>query len=477
MVIGLALKGDPYDGASGSNSVHAEMTVAVIGCGYVGSVVAAGLAYAGQRVTGIEIDPDRLVHLREGRISFYEPDLEKLIRRGIAEGQLSFTGTPDGVAGADVVFVCVDAPAGDDGAADLSHVAAAVASVAEHLRPGQVLVSKSTLPAGGSAWMEKRLADLGVVGCPVVVNPEFLREGAAVGDFLHPDRIVLGGEPGAVAQVRRVLEPILTQAFETGRRERRPELVLTDRASAEVLKHAANAFLASRVSLINEIAEVCVAVGADVRVVAEAVGLDARIGPSFLEAGLGWGGSCFGKDLEVFGALARSHGVEPTLTDAIRASNYAHRDWVVRMIQQELGGLEGRRIGLLGLAFKPGTSDLRDSPAVDLAERLIAAGASVCAHDPAVATAPGVEGLAQCADVGAVAWRADAVVLATEWPEFVNADLEHVATLMEGDLLVDLRNAWDARRVAAAGLRHVGVGILPPPDDDTGFEREAVGHG
>ncbi len=456
--------------------MHAELAVAVVGCGYVGSVAAAGLAAVGHDVVGIEIDPHRLEGLREGRLSFYEPDLDKLIREGLGEGRLRFSASAADAAGAGVVFICVDAPVGEDGGADLRQVGSAVDALVPHLHPGQVLVSKSTLPAGGAAWIEARLAAHGVTGCPVVVNPEFLREGAAVGDFLHPDRVVLGGEPGAVAIVRRVYAPILSQAFDGGRRDHRPELLLTDRTSAEVLKHAANAFLASRVSLINEIAEVCAAVGADVNDVAAAVGLDPRIGPDFLRAGLGWGGSCFGKDLELFAELARRHGVEPTMIDAIRATNYAHREWAVELLGRELGGLRHRRIGLLGLAFKPGTSDVRDSPAVDLAARLVAAGAAVCAFDPEVGETVDVPGLNYGADMGAAAWGADALVLATEWPEFVNADLEQVGLLMEGDLLVDLRNAWDPRRVAAAGLRHVRVGIPPPPDDEIGFEREAVGH-
>ncbi len=456
--------------------MHSDVAIAVIGCGYVGSVVSAGLAYVGHTVAGIEIDADRVAGLQEGRLSFYEPGLEKLIRHGIHEGRLTFTSSAAAAAGAGLVFICVDAPVGEDGGADLSQVGSAVDSLAPYLNPGQVLVSKSTLPAGSAAWIEERLAGHGVSGCPVVVNPEFLREGAAVGDFLHPDRIVLGGDSGAAAIVRRAYAPILTQSFEGGRKDHCPEVMLTDRASAEVLKHAANAFLASRVSLINEIAEVCAAVGADVTAVAEAVGLDPRIGPEFMQAGLGWGGSCFGKDLDLFAELARRHGVEPTMIEAIRGANYAHRAWVVRLLERELGGLQSRRIGLLGLAFKPGTSDVRDSPAVDLAARLIAAGAVVCAYDPEVGAEAHVPGLGVCADMGAAAWAADALVLATDWPEFVHVDLEHVAVMMEGDLLVDLRNAWDPLAVAEAGLRHVGVGVPPPPDDDIGFEREAMGN-
>ncbi len=454
-----------------------DVAIAVIGCGYVGSVVAAGMAHVGHIVVGVEIDPARLAGLQDGRLSFYEPDAEKLIREGIAAERLSFTSSAAAAAGASIVFVCVDAPVADDGGADLRYVASAVDAVAPHLRPGQVLVSKSTLPAGGAAWIEERLARHGVTGCPVVVNPEFLREGAAVGDFLHPDRIVVGGDPGAAAVLRMAYAPILAQTFGGGRKDACPDYLVTDRVSAEVLKHAANAFLASRVSLINEIAEVCAAVGADVTAVAEAVGLDPRIGPAYLQAGPGWGGSCFGKDLDLFADLARRHGVEPTMLSAIRRANHAHRAWVVDQLEWNLRGLRGKRIGLLGLAFKPGTSDVRDSPAVDLAARLLAAGATVCAYDPEVVDGIDLPGLNHCTTMNAASWGADALVLATDWPEFVHADLEQFAVMMEGDLLVDLRNAWDSRRAAAAGLRHVGVGIPPPPEGEAPINREAVGHG
>ena len=439
--------------------------VAVVGSGYVGTVVAACMASVGHRTIGVEVDEAKLNELAAGRAPFYEPGLERLLSDQVASGRLTFTSNyAEALAEAGVVFLCVGTPSTEDGRSDMAFVEAAAHSIGLVIRPDHVLVTKSTVPIGSGNWLASLVEDAhheagGDVGAVrIVSNPEFLREGSAIEDFLYPDRVVLGGsEPAAIDQVAELYRPILEQSFDEGRDDVVPELVVTDLPTAETIKYAANAFLATKISFINEIARMCDAVGASVTDVATAIGLDRRIGPSFLGAGVGWGGSCFRKDLSALSVTARDHGIVPAILDAVIATNDAQVGHVIQKLQRHLGILRGRRIALLGLAFKPGTDDLRDAPSLRLASQLIELGSKVKAFDPIVADVE-MSGLATATDAYQLAERADAVVLVTDWPEFVDIDLVKLAAAMRGNLLLDGRNALDPMAVEAAGLIYEGIG-------------------
>lgn len=440
--------------------------VSVIGSGYVGTVVAVCLAWLGREVVAVESDSRRLHTLRRGDVPFHEPELDRLLGEALAAGTLRFTDDmSDALEHSEVVFLCVGTPLGADGHADMTAVRAAAAAIGENLISPHVLVTKSTVPIGTGRWLESLVEDAYGGGDPietllsVVSCPEFLREGSAVADFLHPDRVVLGGDdPPALEEVVAVYEPVLSQEFPGGRGDRRPALVRTGLVTAETVKYAANAFLATKISFINEMASICELVGADVAEVSTAIGLDSRIGPAFLGAGAGWGGSCFGKDLSELINTASDHGHEPRLLRAAVDVNTAQRCVVVDKLRRHLKTLQGRRIALLGLAFKPGTDDLRDAPAVDVARRLIDAGARVTAHDPCVESVPGLAALHHADDVMAAVDRADAVVLMTEWPEYTSTDWGSVRAALRGDLVVDGRNALDPDTVSGAGLRYEAIG-------------------
>jgi UDPglucose 6-dehydrogenase len=437
--------------------------VAVVGTGYVGTVVAACFSLIGRTVVGVEIDPAKLEQLRSGTAPFYEPGLDELLREQVASGRLTFTDDM-GMAldGAEVVFLAVGTPTGKDGHPDMSFVAAAAKALGPHIRDGMALVTKSTVPIGSGAWLGSIIEESHetTVDFAVVSNPEFLREGTAIDDFLHPDRVVIGSKSReAIELVTEAYRPILDQTFRGGRPDTvRPNLVTTGLATAETIKYAANAFLATKISYINEISQICEKVGADVTEVAHAIGLDQRIGDKFLNAGVGWGGSCFGKDLDALAAIARDYGLSPEMLDAVREVNRRQRLHVVDKLQLHLKTLRGRRIALFGLAFKPGTDDLRDAPSIDIARRLVELGATVLGYDPIVKEVPGFPELRTTSDAFEAAERADAVVVVTEWPEFDEIDLERLAEVMRGDLFFDGRNAIDSTRVRAAGLRYEGIG-------------------
>ncbi len=439
--------------------------IAVIGTGYVGTVTATSFAWLGHDVVGVDVDPVRVGQLAAGQTPLFEPGLDELLTEAIGTGRLSFTvDAPAAVAAADVVFLCVGTPPGAGGLPDLSQVESAVTSLAPHLAPGAVIVNKSTVPVGSGNWVrtvvEEALPRDVTPDFHVVSNPEFLREGAAIEDFLHPDRIVLGGENGSPARVAELYAAVLERSFPGARPSPRPELIVTDLASAEMVKYAANAFLASKISFANEIAAICELVGADARRVLPAIGADARIGPRFLQHGLGWGGSCFGKDVAALIATAADYGYHASMLRSAVEVNTSQRAAVIRKLQSALKVLKGRRIAVLGLAFKPGTDDLRDAPSLDLIRRLRAAGAVVSAYDPIVKTLPDADGagVRHGTDPYDAAARADAVLLVTEWDEFADLDLSALATVMSGDLVVDGRGSVDTVAAAAAGLRVIGFG-------------------
>jgi nucleotide sugar dehydrogenase len=335
--------------------------------------------------------------------------------------------------------------------------------LAPYLRADAVIINKSTVPVGSGNWtrtiLEDALQENRELSFHVVSNPEFLREACAIDDFLYPDRIVLGGAPADVGRVAELYAPVLDQTFDGGRRGRGPSLITTDLASAEMVKYAANAFLATKISFANEMAQMCELFGADVRQVLPAVGADHRVGTAFLNAGIGWGGSCFGKDIAALISTGQEYGYTPSMLQATVEVNKAQLSSAVCKLQRELHILKGRRIALLGLTFKPGTDDLRDAPALELARRLLAAGAVVSAFDPVVKTLPEeFDAIRLTRDAYDAADRADAVVVTTEWPEFRHIDPAGLHQAMRGDLVIDGRNCLPQTNFAGSGLRLIGFG-------------------
>jgi nucleotide sugar dehydrogenase len=403
--------------------------------------------------------------LQQGKAPFFETGLDQLLSDGVAAGRLEFTDDPDYAIGdAEVVFLCVGTPSLPDGRPDMTWVRAAAATVAASVRGPIVLVTKSTVPVGSGQWLMSVIEDAlppalrHTFPVSVVSNPEFLRQGSAVTDFLHPERVVIGGDDAAALdQVAALYEPIVQQRF-SGGNGHRPPLIRTSLATAETIKYAANAFLATKISFANELANICERVGADISGVAIAVGLDARIGPRFLDAGIGWGGSCFGKDLSALVSTAEEHGYDAPLLRASAQVNARQRARVVEKLQLHLNSLRGRRIGVLGLAFKPGTDDLRDAPGIDIIQELVGRGCFVTAHDPVVQHLPSLPGVRLVHDALEVADRADAVILMTEWPEYVGLDLVNLRARMRGDLLFDGRQVFAPETVSAAGLRYEAIG-------------------
>jgi UDPglucose 6-dehydrogenase len=434
-----------------------DVRISVIGCGYLGATHAAAMAELGFEVLGVDIDAAKLEALAQGSVPFFEPGLEPLLKTHVDSGRLRFsTSLAEAGAFADVHFVCVNTPqrAGSQ-AADVSFVDAAFAGLAPHLREGAVVVGKSTVPVGTAARLAELVAGLAVDGVDVAWNPEFLREGKAVADTLHPDRLVFGTPS---ARVEAVLREVYATPIGAG-----TPVIVTDLATAELVKVSANAFLATKISYINAIAEVCDAVGADVTVLADAIGLDTRIGRGFLNAGLGFGGGCLPKDIRAFAARAGELGVSSTvaLLREVDEINMRQRQRVVDMATAQLGGsLLGRRVAVLGCAFKPETDDVRDSPALNVAAALHLKGAQVTVYDPeAVPTARRMFPTLGYAD----AWEqaatgADVVLVLTEWSELTTLDPEAVGAVVSARNLVDGRNCLDAARWRAAGWTVAGIG-------------------
>jgi UDPglucose 6-dehydrogenase len=439
--------------------------IAVVGSGYVGTVAAACLAHVGHEVVGIEANPAKLESLRAGRAPFFEPGLDALLQSGLASGRLTFShDLPAVLHRADLVLVCVGTPGRPDGRPDMTAVEQVARTIGANLRRPCVVVTKSTVPIGTGRWLasvieeSRQEAGLPPADLAVVSNPEFLREGAAVNDFLHPDRVVLGGDDEAALDlVTEMYRPVLNQSFPGGRNIE-VAILRTGLATAEMTKYASNAFLATKVSFANEMAHLCELVGADITEVTTGMGLDGRIGGQFLDAGLGWGGSCFGKDVAALIATAHEYDYKPRLLEASVGVNEDQRNLVVTELLRHLKTIRGARVAILGLSFKPGTDDVRDSPAVDVARRLVRREAFVSAFDPMVSHLPDDPQIRIAPDaLGAVA-GADAVVVATDWPQFLTLDLEQLAQRMRGDLFFDGRNLFDPASVARARLRYAGIG-------------------
>ncbi|MGH6783687.1 MAG: UDP-glucose dehydrogenase family protein, partial [Sphingomicrobium sp.] len=427
------------------------MQIAMIGTGYVGLVSGACFADFGHHVRCIDKDAGKIGGLLAGKMPIWEPGLEALVTANVERGRLAFTtDLAAGVEGAEAIFIAVGTPARrGDGYADLTYVFDAVRELAKVIRPGTVVVTKSTVPVGTGDQIEAILKEEGVTGVSVASNPEFLREGAAIADFKHPDRIVVGAEDdGAREALKEIYRPLFLN---------RAPILMTGRRTAELTKYAANAFLAVKISFINEVANLCEAVDADVQDVARGIGLDNRIGAKFLHAGPGYGGSCFPKDTLALLQTAEAAGVDQRIVRTTVAVNDDRKAAMAARVADALGGkLKGKKIAVLGLAFKPNTDDMRDAPSIPLIEGLQAGGASVAAFDPvAVEQAEKVfTGVEFAADAYAAANNADALVIVTEWDEFRALDLARLAKEMRGKMLVDLRNVYDRSEAERAGLQY-----------------------
>ena len=439
--------------------------IAVVGSGYVGTVVAACFAHLGHDVVGLEVDRHKLATLREGSAPFYEPGLEDLLAAGTQNGLLRFTDSyREAMASSDVVFICVGTPPNPDGTPNLRYIHAVASSVASTIEHYHILVNKSTVPIGTGQWLAAELRKhVNSELFSVVSNPEFLREGNAVHDFLHPERVIVGSDDAqAVETLAEIYGPILEQRLPGIAPGEPVPLLRTSMPTAEMAKYASNAFLATKISFINEIAQLCEVVGADVTEVAHAMGLDPRIGDQFLGAGLGWGGSCLGKDVGAVISAADDHGYRARILEAVLAVNRAQPELAVQHLQDELGPLEGAHIGVLGLAFKAGTDDLRESPAIELCRQLLEAGASVTAFDPLVGSVPQLPVVVLAISPYEVADGADAIVVATDWPELLDVDLSRLRSVMRGSVFLDGRNGFDPASVLGAGFRYIGIGRSLP---------------
>ena len=431
------------------------MRIAMIGTGYVGLVSGACFADFGHHVACVDRDAGKIDGLNAGLMPIWEPGLEALVKANAERGRLEFTtDLAAGVDGAEAIFIAVGTPARrGDGHADLTYVFEAVRELAKAIKPGTVVVTKSTVPVGTGDRISDILAEEGADGISVASNPEFLREGAAIRDFKIPDRIVVGAEDEKAREVlREIYRPLfLNQA----------PILFTGRRTAELTKYAANAFLATKISFINEIANLCEAVGADVQDVARGIGLDNRIGAKFLHAGPGYGGSCFPKDTVALLQTANEAGIEQQIVSTVVKVNDERKEAMADRVVRALGGsVKGKRVGVLGLAFKPNTDDMREAPSIPLVRRLVESGADVIAFDPVAREQAEkiLPKIAYAQSAEQVADAADALVIVTEWDEFRALDLDDLAGRMRGRVLVDLRNVWDPAEAERAGFVYVGIG-------------------
>jgi UDPglucose 6-dehydrogenase len=430
------------------------LRIGVVGTGYVGLVVGTCLAENGNTVVCVDNDEAKVAALRRGEVPIYEPGLDEMISRNVAEERLSFgTDLAAAVRSSDILFIAVGTPQGEDGAADMTHVLKVAEEIGRAMNGHKILVNKSTVPVGTAQRVREVVSKRTSHPFAVVSNPEFLKEGAAVDDFLKPDRVVIGtDDPGAEFVMRELYSPFV--------RTGNPILVM-DLASAELTKYAANAMLASRISFMNEIANLCDKVGADVGEVRKGIGTDSRIGSSFLFPGIGYGGSCFPKDVKALRELAQDAGVPLHVVAAVDRVNESQRVVLVPRIEAHLGGLQGKVIAVWGLAFKPRTDDLREAPALAVIEALLAGGATVRAYDPkAVAAARRLLGdrVTFCPRSYEAVEGADALVLATEWNEFREPDFERVRALMRHPAIFDGRNVYNPRHLREMGFHYEGVG-------------------
>jgi UDPglucose 6-dehydrogenase len=430
------------------------MKIAVIGSGYVGLVAGACLAENGNDVVCVDKDPAKIRALQRGKIPIYEPGLEELVRRNKSEKRLTFTtALPRGVRQSQIVFIAVGTPTGEDGSADLQHVLAVAREIARAMNGYKVVVNKSTVPVGTAVKVREVIRRETTHPFSVVSNPEFLKQGAAIDDFMKPDRVVIGAEDPRSAD-------LMTELYSPFTRTGAP-IMMMDCASAELCKYAANAMLATRISFMNEVANVCEAVGANVDQVRRAVASDRRIGPSFLFPGVGYGGSCFPKDVKAMVRFAEDKDYDFRILRAVEAVNESQKSRLVLKMQKHFGSLKGKRIALWGLAFKPKTDDMREAPSVPLVQGLLAAGANVQAYDPeAMKVARGIFGSKiQYADNSYAALTgADALAIVTEWNEFREPDYSRMRKLMRTPVIFDGRNIYNPESLRALGFTYISMG-------------------
>lgn len=428
------------------------MKICIIGTGYVGLVTGTCFADLGNKVICVDIDREKIEGLKKNKIPIYEPGLAEMVRHNKAEGRLSFTTSiREGVRKSEVIFIAVGTPPRENGEADLTHVENVSRQIANAMSGYRLVVEKSTVPVETGKWVEHtlRVNIKGNIKFDVASNPEFLREGSAIQDFMHPDRIVIGVE------TKRARD-ILLELY----RPLKAPIVVTDIKSAEIIKHASNSFLATKISFINAVANICEKVGADVVKVAEGMGLDSRIGNAFLNAGIGFGGSCFPKDVSAFIRIAEKIGYDFNILKAVEKVNQQQKEIFLRKIEETLWILSNKTIGVLGLSFKPNTDDIRSAPAIEIIRRLLNAGARIKAFDPqAMPKASKIlRKVRFCKDAYETARRADALVITTEWNEFKELDLMRLKKIMREPVIIDGRNIYDPARMKRQGFRYVGVG-------------------
>ncbi|RMH22664.1 MAG: UDP-glucose/GDP-mannose dehydrogenase family protein [Acidobacteria bacterium] len=430
------------------------MKICVVGSGYVGLVTGACLADFGNEVTGVDKIAAKVEQLKRGEIPIFEPGLDTLVRNNMTAGRLRFTTElGPAIEAARAVFIAVGTPPRPDGGADLRFIEEVAQAIGDHLNDYKAIITKSTVPTGTGAKIETIVAERsGGRDFAVVSNPEFLREGSAIDDFLHPERVVIGTrDPRALDIMLEIYAPLRVADV---------PFVATDVETAEMIKYASNGFLATKISFINEMAALCEAYGADVEQVARGMGLDSRIGPKFLHPGPGFGGSCFPKDTRAVAQIARERGLEFRIIEAVLAANEATKTRMLAKIEGALGGLEGKTVGVLGLSFKPDTDDIRESPALAIVGGLLAGGAAVRAYDPEAMAGfrRHYPGAAYCGGPYEAAEDADALVILTEWNQFRALELERLRALLRRPLIIDLRNLYQPAKMAAAGFRYVSVG-------------------
>ena len=430
------------------------MQIAVIGTGYVGLVTGAGLADFGNDVTCVDIDVSKIEALKQGKIPIYEPGLEALVSKNVQEGRLNFTtDLPTAIRAARAIFIAVGTPPRPDGSADLRYVEDVARTIAQHMNGPKVVITKSTVPIGTGRMIEGILAQAGNGHTAAVLsNPEFLREGSAIEDFMKPDRVVIGAsDKESIELMKEIYAPLHSLEI---------PFVVTNVESSELIKYASNGFLATKISFINEIAVLCEKIGGNVHDVAIGMGLDSRIGPKFLQAGPGFGGSCFPKDTLAVADIARQYGYNFQIIEAVLRVNHDIKERMVDKVADALGEVAGKTVALLGLAFKPETDDMRDSPTIPLITGLQSRGAAIRAYDPqAMDNARTMfENVTFCRDAYDAAKDADALVIATEWNEFRALNLSRLKSLVRQPLIVDLRNVYDPQRMKSEGFRYFSVG-------------------
>jgi UDPglucose 6-dehydrogenase len=431
------------------------MNICVVGSGYVGLVTGACLADFGMNVVGVDKDIAKVKALSQGKVPIYEPGLGTLVQKNMAEGRLRFsTDLGPAIEEAQAVFIAVGTPPRSDGSADLTFIREVASSIAQHLNGYKIIVTKSTVPIGTGKMIESIVRE--GAGSKhkfaVVSNPEFLREGSAIEDFMHPDRVVIGTADDRAAELMKdVYSPLAAADV---------PFIITGVETAELIKYASNGFLATKISFINEVAQICEAWGANVEVVAKGMGLDSRIGPKFLSAGPGFGGSCFPKDTRAVAQIARDQGLRFRIIEAVLEVNEATQKRMVEKIDRALQGFEGKTVAVLGLSFKPNTDDIRESPALPIVQALLDGGATVRAFDPEAMPAcrPLFPDVTFAKDAYEAAEGADAIVIVTEWNQFRKLDLDRLQGLLRQPLVIDLRNLYEADAMAAEGFRYVSIG-------------------